>query len=317
MKYYLGVDLGGTNIAVGVVDENYKIISKASLKTNAPRPAGDIAKDIVTAANTSLNDAGVKMEEIENIGMGAPGVINSKTGVMEYTSNLEFNFEPMADIVQSLTEKQVFLENDANAAALGELVCGAGKGYDNMVAVTLGTGVGGGIIIDGKIFSGSNFAGGEIGHMVIEKGGRPCSCGRLGCFESYCTAPALVKRTEYLMSKNPNSLLNKIVGKNGKANGKTAFTAAERGDKVGKEIVEEYISYLACGIINIINIFQPEVICIGGGISKEGKKLTNPIQKLADIEEYGRHGKKRVKIVTAQLGNDAGIIGAAMLSAYR
>ena len=196
MKYYVGIDLGGTNIVAGVVDENYNIIAKASTKTNCPRPAKEIADDMAKMALQAVENANLKIDDIEWIGVGTPGIANSATGIIEYSNNLGFENTPMVKYIQETINKPVFIENDANAAAYGEFVAGAAKGANNAVCITLGTGVGGGIIIDGKIYSGSNFAGAEIGHTVIEVDGAQCSCGRKGCFEAYSSATGLIRMSK-------------------------------------------------------------------------------------------------------------------------
>ena len=221
-------------------------------------------------------------------------------------------------LAKMLTERtgisEIHLANDADAAALGEAVAGAAKGAKCAVMITLGTGVGGGIIIDGKIYSGFNHAGGELGHLVIEKDGRPCSCGRKGCWEAYSSATGLVKMTKEKMEANKDSKMWDLCdGKLEKAGGKTSFKSARLGDKAGKEVVDAYVSYLACGLTNIINIFQPEILSIGGGVCNEGDYLLDPVKKLVFSECYSRDGVPQTEIRIATLGNDAGIIGAAAI----
>ncbi len=310
----LGIDLGGTNIAAGVVDENYKIIGTGKLKTNAPRPAEEIADDMCKAALLAVEDAGLTLDDIESVGVGTPGSVNPNDGTVAYSNNLGFYNTPLAKLLSDRLGKKVSVENDANAAAYGEYIAGAGKGTNNFVAVTLGTGVGGGIIIDKKIYSGSNFAGGELGHTVIMAGGEPCSCGRNGCFEAYASATALIRQTKRAMEKNKDSVMWQLCsGDINKASGRTAFNAMYKGDKTGKEVVDRYIEYLAIGIANIVNIFQPDIVCIGGGISNEGDNLILPVTEIVKGEDYAKNMKKTAKIKAAQLGNDAGIIGAAYL----
>lgn len=310
----LGIDLGGTNIAAGVVDENYKIIGTGKLKTNAPRPAEEIADDMCKAALLAVEDAGLTLDDIESVGVGTPGSVNPNDGTVAYSNNLGFYNTPLAKLLSDRLGKKVSVENDANAAAYGEYIAGAGKGTNNFVAVTLGTGVGGGIIIDKKIYSGSNFAGGELGHTVIMAGGEPCSCGRNGCFEAYASATALIRQTKSAMEKNKDSVMWQLCsGDINKASGRTAFNAMYKGDKTGKEVVDRYIEYLAIGIANIVNIFQPDIVCIGGGISNEGDNLILPVTEIVKGEDYAKNMKKTAKIKAAQLGNDAGIIGAAYL----
>ncbi|MBE6732435.1 MAG: ROK family protein [Ruminococcaceae bacterium] len=313
--YRLGIDLGGTNIAAGVVDEKFNIMGTASVKTNLPRPAEEIADDMKKAAFEAIKNAGISIDDIESVGIGAPGSINNQDGTISYSNNLEFYDVDLGKMMSERLGKPVFLENDANAAAYGEFIAGAGKGTKNFIAITLGTGVGGGIIIDGKIYSGHNFAGGELGHTVIAMDGEYCTCGRNGCWEAYASATALVRQSKQAMIRYPETVMWKLCGDDiNRVNGRTAFDAMRQGDKAGKMVVDKYINYIAVGISNVINTFQPEVLCIGGGVSKEGKTLTDPINDFVSGEDYARTSNKRTVIKTATLGNDAGIIGAAYLA---
>ena len=218
-------------------------------------------------------------------------------------------------MAQRFGGKLVILENDANAAAYGEFQAGALHGVDNGIAITLGTGIGGGIIIHHKVYSGSNYAGGELGHTVIVADGRPCTCGRNGCWEAYASATGLIKTTKEHMEKAPKDspLWTIVGGEIEKVNGRTAFDAMRAGDPIGKEIVDEYIKYLSIGLTNMVNIFQPDILCIGGGICNEGETLLAPVRELVYGHQYAMYSTKKVVIVRAQLGNDAGIIGAALL----
>ncbi len=309
MKYYIGVDLGGTNIVAGVVNENYEIISKASVKTNLPRPEQEIAADIIKVSKQAVESAGITMDQIEWVGMGTPGIANSETGIIEYSNNLGFVNTPMVKYLEEGLGKPAFIENDANAAAYGEYVAGAAKGAKNAVCITLGTGVGGGIIIDGKIYCGSNFGGAEIGHTVISVDGPQCTCGRKGCFEVYSSATGLIRMTKEAIAENPDSMM----AAEEKISGRTAFDYMRKGDKAAKGVVDKYIKYLAAGITNTINIFQPDVLCIGGGVCNEGDPLLLPMKEIVSRENYTRNSPKNAEIVIAKLGNDAGIIGAAFL----
>jgi len=248
------------------------------------------------------------------VGIGTPGSINPKTGIVTYSNNLGFYDLPLGDMLKERLGVDLFLENDANAAAYGEYIAGAGRGTKNFIAVTLGTGVGGGIIIDGKLYSGSNYAGGELGHTVIQMNGEACTCGRLGCYEAYASATALIRQTKQAMIRFPESSMWQLCdGKLDNASGKTAFNAMRNGDEAGKAVVDNYIGYVAVGLANIINTFQPDVICIGGGISKEGETLIAPIREIISGENYARNIPAKTVIKAADLGNDAGIIGAAFL----
>lgn len=314
--YRLGIDLGGTNIVAGVVDEDYKIIAKVSCKTAVPRPESEICDSMAEVAQKAIEKAKLTMDDIDSIGIGVPGAVNPKTGIIEYSANLFFHNWEVVDMMEERLGKKVRIENDANAAALGEYLAGSAKGAKNAVAITLGTGVGGGIIINGKIYSGSNFAGAELGHMVIVKDGKECACGRRGCWETYASATGLINLTKQkiLSEKLEFSYMLKLCdGDINKVNGRTAFDAMRDGDPTAKAVVEEYISYLSCGLVNIINIFQPDVLCIGGGISNEGENLLAPVRAYVERERYTKHNDKQTLVCTCTLGNDAGIIGAAYL----
>lgn len=314
MKYYVGIDLGGTNIVAGVVNENYEILTKASTKTLLPRPEKEIAADMAKMSRQAVSEAGLTMDDIEWIGVGTPGSVNSEKGIIEYSNNLGFKNTPMAKYISEELGKAVYVENDANAAAYGEYVAGAAKGARNAVCITLGTGVGGGIVIDGKIYSGSNFAGGEIGHMVIDANGPKCTCGRSGCFEVFSSATGLIRMTKEAMEKDAGSEMHKITKeRNGKVSARTSFDAMRTGDKTAKAVVDDFIRYLAVGVTNTINIFQPDILCIGGGVCNEGDALLLPMKEIVKKEVYTRDSEKNTEIVIAKLGNDAGIIGAAFL----
>lgn len=312
--YRIGVDLGGTNIAVGVISEDLKIVGRGSVKTRAPRPAEEIFADIKVAVDLAMADAGITADEVISVGVGTPGTVNKNTGYIEFANNLDFKQVPAKEMLEKLLCMTVYLDNDANCAALGEAVAGSGKGSKNFVAITLGTGVGSGIIIDGKIINGANFAAGEMGHMVICVDGEQCNCGRRGCWEAYASATALIAQTKDAMKHNQDSVMWQIVNDNIDAvNGRTAFDAMRMNDETGKAVVDKYIYYVASGIINIINALQPEFICVGGGIANEKETLLEPIRKHVKRERYSHYATKQTEIVSAMLGNDAGIYGAALL----
>lgn len=317
MKYYIGIDLGGTNIKAGVVNENFEIVAKTSIKTNCPRPSEEIMDDMAKVSLMAVEQAGLTMNDIEWVGVGTPGIANSSTGIVEYSCNLDFHDVPMADYLSKKLDKPVFVDNDANAAAYGEFVAGAAKGANNAVAVTLGTGVGGGIIIDGKIYSGSNFAGAELGHEVIVVDGAQCSCGRKGCFEAYSSASGLIRMTKEAMEEDKDSIMWPMSEEDGHVSGRLAFNAMRKGDASAKKVVDKYIKHLAAGVTNIINTFQPDILCLGGGVCNEGDPLILPLKELVKSEVYSKNSKKNTEIVIAKLGNDAGLIGAAFLGNAR
>ena len=317
--YYIGVDLGGTNIAVGICNKDMKILDKGSVPTNPDREPELIVKDMAELASRLLQKNGIALDEVASVGIATPGATNGDTGTVEYANNLPFRDFKIAEVFKRyLPVKAVYVENDANAAAYAEALVGVAKGVRHSVMITLGTGVGGGIIIDGKVYSGFNHVGGELGHMVIEKDGRQCSCGRRGCWEAYSSATGLTNMTRDKVAECKRmgiaSLLVKEFDETGKVTARSAFSAMKQGDAAGKAVVDEYISYLTCGLANIINIFQPEVLSIGGGICNEGDYLLLPLREGIISQRYGGNVERpQTKLVIAELGNDAGIVGAAGL----
>ncbi len=310
-SYRVGIDLGGTNIVAGVVDQDYNIIAKASCKTNVPRPEADVCDSMATIVKEAIKKAKLKMEDIDYIGIGVPGAVNPETRVIETSPNLFFKNWEIAKMMEERLHKYTKVENDANAAALGEFLAGSAKGTKNAIAITLGTGVGGGIVIDGKIYSGSNYAGAELGHMVIVKDGRECGCGRKGCWEAYASATALINMTKEAIRNEKaefSYMLHLADDDIDNVNGKTAFDAQQAGDNTGKEVVEKYIEYLATGLINVI-----DVLCIGGGIAGQGENLLGPLRSIIEKERFTKFNEKQTQVCIATLGNDAGIIGAASL----
>lgn len=314
MKYNIGIDLGGTNIAAGLVNEDYEVVYKTSVKTNIPRPPKEIADDMISLVKKILDDNKLTLEDINSIGVGVPGTANLETGILEDANNLQMENVPLVNWLEEGLKEKVYFENDAKAAAWGEYLAGAGKGSNSLVAVTLGTGIGGGIIMDRKIYRGVNFASGEIGHTVINFNGIECNCGRRGCYEVYASATALINQAKDAMKENINSLLWEKCNQNlENLDGKMFFQAVAANDIVALKVLEQYNYYLSIGITNIINTFQPDVLCIGGGISKVGNLILDPLRSMVSSKRYSQNSKKQTKIVTAKLGNDAGIIGAALL----
>ena len=314
--YYLGIDLGGTNIVAGVVDEDGKIVERAQCKTSVPRTQEAICDDMANVAKEALAKMNLTTADVKYIGIGAPGAVNSETGIIEFANNFGFHNWEIVNMMQERLGTQIYVENDANAAAYGEYCVGAARDANDAVMITLGTGVGGGIIIDGMIYSGSNYAGAEVGHTVIQHNGRLCTCGRRGCWEAYSSATGLINMTKEACSiqQAPNYLLWKsIEGDLSKIDGKTAFEAAKQGCPLAKSVIDMYLDYLACGLTNIINVFQPEILCIGGGISRQGDYMLEPVIKKIERDRYTKHNDRQTKICIAELGNDAGIIGAAFL----
>lgn len=318
MGYYMGIDLGGTNIKAGVVDDAFRIIGRAKAKTGIPRPAEEVMDAMAECAKAAAADAGVPWEQIRQVGIGVPGTANEETGVVEYANNLLFENVPMREYLQKRLHKEIDITNDANAAALGEVLAGAARGASNAVAVTLGTGVGGGIIIDGRLFTGFHYGGAELGHMGIVLGGRKCTCGRRGCLEAYASATGLIRSTKEAMEAFPDSLMWELARENGgNVSGRTAFLAAGRGDAAAQAVVNDYIQHLGYGLASIINILAPEILVIGGGVSNEGENLLRPLVECVRPQLYIRTPEKQTRIALATLGNDAGLIGAAFLSRAR
>lgn len=316
--YRIGIDLGGTNIAAGLVNEKFEIIAKASTPTLVGRPNIEIVRDIAALANKLCADAGIALSDVAALGIASPGIVDDATGCVVYANNLAFrDFPILPELHKLLDIAEMHIENDANAAAWGEAIAGAAKGSKSSVMITLGTGVGGGIVEDGKVYKGFNNAAGELGHIVIRVDGRPCTCGRHGCWEAYSSATGLIHMTKEKLEEckqtGRETVMTKLVAEKGKVNGRTAFDGKRLGDAAACEVVDEYIKYLASGIASMINIFQPEVLSIGGGISNEGQYLLDLVIPRVREQQYGTNLVPMTDIRIAELRNDAGIIGAAVL----
>ena len=313
--YYIGVDLGGTGIKVGLVAEDGAIVAKGSVPTQAQAGYQVIVKDMADLIDAVLADAGKTLADCKAAGIGCPGSIDDKNGVVYYANNLLLRNAPLCEELEKYISIPCYLGNDANCAALGEYFALDDKeGVDSFIAVTLGTGVGGGIILNHKVYTGFNGIAGELGHIVLKMDGEHCTCGRNGCWEAYASATALIRDTERAAKENPGSLVARLVAENGgKGSGKTALEAARAGDAVGQTLVDNYVKYVSEGLIDLINIFQPHTIVIGGGISKEGDNLLGPIKAYIGQNTYGAGNVPATDIRIAKLGNDAGIIGAAFL----
>lgn len=312
--YSIGVDLGGTNIAVAIVSDSGEIIKKGSTPTLADRSYELIVADMCKLSKELIEEAGMAVSDIHSVGIGSPGIPDPINGKIVYANNLHFKDTPIREEFQKHLNLPVYVENDANVAALGEYESGAGKLYNDFVAVTLGTGVGGGVILDRKIIGGSWNAGAELGHIVIKQGGVQCTCGRKGCWERYSSATGLIREAKKAAIENPDSKLNKLVeGNLDNMNAKIPFDAAQGGDRIAQGVIDQYVQDLATGLVNLINIFQPEIIVLGGGVSAQKENLLVPLRAEMSKEIYGGPDMFKTKIEVAQLGNDAGIIGAAML----
>ena len=313
--YNIGIDLGGTNIAAAVVDGSGRIVCKSSTPTRVEQGFQAIVKAMAELSRDLIKEAGLTPGDIHSVGIGSPGTIDQEKGEIVHAYNLNFNHAPIREEFIKHLGLPVYIGNDANVAAYGEYVYGAGHGrYQDLVAITLGTGLGGGVVLGGKLICGSFNGGAELGHMVIVAGGEQCNCGRKGCWERYSAANALIRQARAAAEENPNSLLNVLVDHDlDKMNAKVPFDAAEQGDLIAQAVIDSYIYYLAVGIGNIINVLQPEIIVIGGGVSAQGDHLLQPLIEKMKNEIFGGGEALQTEVRIAELGNDAGIVGAAEL----
>lgn len=294
----LAVDVGGTNIKLGVVDEKFNILKKFSIPT--PKETGDseAIRAIAQMAMEIHNEY-----PFEKIGIGFPGTIDCENGICVAASNLDLYDVDVTKLIKEITGFDAFIENDANCATLGELYAGCGTKYSDFLFVTLGTGIGGGIVINNKMYIGSSGGAGEFGEMVIIKDGLQCNCGNRGCWEQYGSVTALIRQTTEAVRKNPDSILAKLA-KNG-INGKTAFDAKEAGCSVAASVIDAYAEYLAVGLTNLVRIFDPQAIILGGAITNQGDNLLLPLKEKMFLE---------VELEISKLKNDAGLVGAAALA---
>jgi glucokinase len=307
---YAGIDLGGTTIKGALVNEKGQILRAKSIPTGGERPHREVVLDMAHLVEALAKEQGIDPAEIESIGIGSPGSIDPIGGRILFAGNFaDFRNVPMVSIMQEvLPQAKIYLENDANVAALGESMFGAGRGSKNVVMITIGTGLGGGVIINGKIFSGAYYGGAELGHQVIVVDGEACTCGRKGCWEAYSSATALIRMAKEAAALHTESVMNAKIDT---LNAKDVFDAEANGDTAAKEALQKYYRYLAIGLANTINVFQPEYLIIGGGPSAQGDKLLQPVMEELRQEIFG--GNLVTKVVIAEMGNDAGVVGAAML----
>lgn len=312
--YRIGIDLGGTNIKVGIVDSDCNIIDTYSVKTLVGRPYQEIIKDMGDAVLHLLQKTGLTADDCYALGVGSPGCIDFERGQVAFAGNLFWENVPLINELKKYIDLPMAISNDANCAALGEALAGAAKGCGSALMITLGTGVGGGVVINGSIFEGGNAGGAELGHIVIVAGGESCTCGRNGCFEAYSSATALIREAKKAAVSNPDSLINELCGNDvDSINGEIPFEAAKRGDPAAKAVIDSYIKHLGDGIVNLANIFRPDIVLISGGVCNQGENLTNPLN--AYVKKYIFAGDKAFvpEVKRAALGNAAGIIGAAFL----
>ncbi len=310
-KYYVGIDLGGTFIKGGIVDSEGKVLLQDKTPTEVEKGADKVAENIGALANRLLESLQIDKKEVVGLGLGSPGIIDSKAGKVIFSANCGFTDYPLAEKVSKWTGLTVKIANDANVAALGEVKFGAAKGMENVVMITLGTGVGGGVVVEGKLLEGNQSAGAELGHMVVVAGGEQCSCGRKGCMEAYSSATALIRDTKRAMQAHEDSKMW-AVGSLENVDGKTAFDYRD-SDVYAKEVVENYVEKLAVGLTNFANVFRPEAIILGGGVCAQGDSLVKPVQALLNRDLFAGTLGPAVPIITATLGNGAGLLGAAAL----
>ena len=308
----IGIDIGGMSIKGAAVDSNGRVYETFSMPFVKGEPGeitisklADIVKEYI--ASNKLE------KKIVGIGIGSPGTIDVNNGIVNYANNLGWNNLPVADLMREKLPYPVRLTNDANAASLGEAKFGAGKLYETVIMLTLGTGVGGGIILNGKLFEGNEGKGGELGHTVVQVDGEQCSCGRKGCLEAYASATALIRETKKAMLANKRSLMWQISPEIELVGGRVVFEAAAKGDKSAKAVLDNYIKYLGEGILNYCNIFRPNVVVLSGGIANAGAALFDPLNEYVRVRNYGYQSTPEVKVVPAELGYDSGKIGAAAL----
>ncbi len=314
-KYYVGIDLGGMSAKAGLFDANGMLLAKDTVKTGKENGYAATVTDLAALVKKVCEKGKVPFSSVCGVGLGSPGIVNGRDGAVVSWTNFGWEDRPLAaDLSKALNGLKVRIANDANAAALGEARFGAGKKYGNSILITLGTGVGSGIILDGKIFEGFRGGAAEAGHMTLVVGGIPCTCGRRGCFEQYASATALIRDTKRAMFEHKDSAMWKLAGAPEQVDGRTAFTAAKEGDKAAQEVVKNYIMYLSEGILNLVNLFRPQAIIVGGGVSGEGDYLLQPVRKYVDEHLFVGFDRIPLSIVRADLGNDAGIWGAYALA---
>ena len=307
---YIGIDVGGTNLKAGLVNEEGTIVAveRTPLDFQGPEP---FAETLAQLAAAVMERGGVEVKDVAYVGMGIPGAV--KGGEILYTANIPMKNVPLEALFRKHLDLPVLLGNDADCAAVGEWSCGAGRGTKHFVVITLGTGVGGGMILNGKLYAGMG-AGGEVGHIVIKQDGVPCNCGRRGCWEAYASATGLIRLTKEAMAAHPESMLHTVAAENGGVEGRTAFQAAEQGDPTALAVCADYARYLAAGLTDLVNILDPEAVALGGGVAAAPDHLLlEPVREHVARECYARHTGHMPRILRAELGNDAGIIGAAML----
>ncbi len=317
MKYYLGLDVGGTNLAAGVIDEDYRVIARAAMPADAERDIEAITADMAKVSEMAAEKAGMKLSDFSSWGIGMPSYVNPGTQLLVHANCFRWRNVPIYSYLEKRIPLPIFIENDANCAVLGETLAGSAKGYSNVLMLTLGTGMGGGIILNGKIYAGADRMGAELGHTKLVYRGRKCTCGQFGCAEAYCSASALIDQAKEALSGNADSMMMELCGHDlSKIEGRTVFDALEKGDATARKVFEQYVDCLSCALSTFIAIFRPEIIILGGGVANAGKALCEPLQERLEANTFAGNEIGVPDIVTAACGNDAGIIGAAMLEKY-
>lgn len=315
MSYIVAIDLGGMSAKGALFSEDGKILTEDRVKTAACDGVEKTVQDLADMAQRLARQANVTFAQVQAVGVGAPGVVDSGSGRVLRWSNFNWNDVPLAQRLSERLQKPVFIANDANVAALGEATYGATAKYQSSILLTIGTGVGGGMVFDGKLIEGFKSAGAELGHVTIREGGLPCACGRRGCYERYASATALIKQTRHAMVEDLQSKMWQLAdGKVENVDGRTAFEAARQGDETAKKVVKQFVGYLSEGIADFVNILRPEAIVLGGGVANEGETLFEPLRKAVDERTYIAMDIVPLKIVGAKLGNRAGIYGAYCLA---
>ncbi len=312
---FLGIDIGGTSVKIAVINNDGQLLSKTSYNFDYQLKQEE---QIASLANFIISFLKENNLDVISIGIGCPGAINSKDGICEYSNNIPWKDLHIIDIIKRITNKPCFMANDANVAVLGEAKFGSAKEYENVILLTLGTGVGGGLFLNGKLYEGVDGKGAELGHMSIDPfNGRVCTCGAKGCLEAYASATALINDAKKEVKNNPNSLINKLLDNNlENITAKIIFEAAKQNDETATKLVNQYVDYLSYGLINYINIFRPEVILLSGGVSNAGDFLIEKINKKLEEKHYGfgTVNNKKIPVLIATLGADTGIYGAAALA---
>ena len=310
---YIGIDVGGTGIQMGVVDQQGHIIAKDGIVTRTDIPFEEQVKAMADCALSTLEKSGYTMDDLAAVGIGIPGIAEPGTGVVPFCTNLGWVNVPLKETFQKYINKPLFIDNDATVAGLAESVAGVSAGTHSSVFITLGTGVGAGIVLGGKVWSGFHGVGSEVGHMILELDGESCTCGNRGCLERYTSATAIIRMAREAVAKHPDSLIMSLCdGDPAKINAKMVFDAAREGDEQGKKVFRRFIRYLGQAIANIINFLDPEVVVLGGGVSKAGSFLLDAVRE--ETPKYCIYKSMPIsRIELAELGPDAGIIGAAML----